>query len=121
MGGVRRSDVAIGAVLGAGGAIAQVLLAQERAAAGGSVAAWAAVTAIVAVAAVVAPATAVRWALAGGALAKTVDAGGQWTDIQPKTRRQIWTIALDPQAPRTIYVGTAGDGIFKTTTGGAVD
>ncbi len=60
--------MAIGAVLAVGGAIAQVLLAQERAAAGGSVAAWAAVTAIVAVAAVVAPATAVRWALAGGAL-----------------------------------------------------
>lgn len=68
MGGVRRSDVAIGAVLGAGGVIAQVLLAQERAAAGGSVAAWAVATAIVAVAAVVAPAAAVRWALAGGAL-----------------------------------------------------
>ncbi|MBP1690645.1 MAG: hypothetical protein H6Q34_1218, partial [Deltaproteobacteria bacterium] len=31
--------------------------------------------------------------------------------------RQIWTIAIDPKEPRTVYLGTGGDGLFKTTTG----
>jgi hypothetical protein len=44
------------------------------------------------------------------------DGGATWKTIKPETRHQIWAIALDPQQPRAVYVGTAGDGIFKTTT-----
>ena len=39
--------------------------------------------------------------------------------MHPGTRRQIWTIAVDPTRTDHVYVGTAGDGVFKTTTGGA--
>lgn len=45
------------------------------------------------------------------------DSGG-WTSIGPDTGI-IFTIAVDQSHPKTIYVGTLGAGIFKTTNSGA--
>jgi MYXO-CTERM domain-containing protein len=64
-----------------------------------------------------------------GGVWKTIDGGKSWTplmDLEPTLA--VGAIALDPAAPGTLYVGTgepapyigyAGQGIFKSTDGGA--
>ena len=66
----------------------------------------------------------------GGGLWKTVNAGTTWTPIfERQGTFSIGDIALDPQNPETIWVGTGeanprnsvsfGDGIYRSTDGGA--
>src|SRR5712692_9337422 len=44
----------------------------------------------------------------------------QWTSSGPTNEGGIVTaLAIDPQTPSTLYAGTANDGVFKSTTGGA--
>jgi len=41
----------------------------------------------------------------------------QWINIGPEGE-SVQTLAINPQAPDTLYAGTWGDGVFKTTNGG---
>ena len=51
--------------------------------------------------------------------AGTVSAGTDaWTSNGPEGGR-IYALALDPAAPTTLYAGTGGGGVFKSTNGGA--
>ncbi len=67
-----------------------------------------------------------------GGVWKTIDCGESWTPIFDEQQHlSIGNLALDPQNPETLYVGTGeanasatsgaffGDGIYKTTDGGA--
>src|SRR5262249_223515 len=45
---------------------------------------------------------------------------GQTAGGQPITGR-ISSVAVDPADPNTIYVGSAGGGVWKTTNGGATN
>ena len=67
-----------------------------------------------------------------GGVFKTIDSGESWTPIFDNAGSlSIGNLALDPQNPETIYVGTGeangsatsgaffGDGIYKSTNGGA--
>ena len=66
---------------------------------------------------------------AGGGVWKTENAGRTWTPIFDHGPPSIGAIAVAPSDPRTIYVGTgqvttrydiaAGEGVFKSTDGGA--
>jgi len=42
----------------------------------------------------------------------------RWTNIGPFTGG-VLAVAIDPSAPGTIYAGTHGAGVFKSTDGGA--
>ena len=66
----------------------------------------------------------------GGGLWKTTDHGQNWTSLfDEQTFLSIGTVVLDPSDPETVYVGTGdpnisgypfiGDGIWKSTDGGA--
>src|SRR5262250_3185752 len=41
-----------------------------------------------------------------------------WTSFGPEGGR-VYALALDPTTPTTLYAGTGGGGVFKSTTGGA--
>lgn len=70
---------------------------------------------------------------AGGGFWKSTDAGATWTCLSDSWKlQQAGSIAIDPKVPDTIYVATGdsffsgnwqtrflGDGIYKTTDGGA--
>jgi photosystem II stability/assembly factor-like uncharacterized protein len=43
---------------------------------------------------------------------------GTWTGLGPEGGR-ITALAIDPNSPGTIYAGTGGSGVFKTTNGGS--
>lgn len=42
----------------------------------------------------------------------------QWVSHGPGGA-DVYALAADPSAPKTIYAGTQSDGMFKTTTGGS--
>ncbi len=54
---------------------------------------------------------------AAGWVSKTSDGGGHWKPTKPGAKRAISTILVDPNRPDTVYIGTAGSGVFKSTTG----
>src|SRR5262250_2426732 len=41
-----------------------------------------------------------------------------WTSFGPEGGR-VYALALDPTTPTTLYAGTLGGGVFKSTTGGS--
>src|SRR5438093_7069568 len=43
---------------------------------------------------------------------------GQWTTIGPDGGTTL-ALAIDPLTPATLYAGSSGGGVFKTTNGGA--
>jgi photosystem II stability/assembly factor-like uncharacterized protein len=58
----------------------------------------------------------------GGALGvyKSTDGGGSWTAINNGLPYAIWSVALDPAAPTTLYAGEVFLGrVYKSTDGGA--
>src|SRR5438093_1065552 len=64
------------------------------------------------------------WAALGGiGVFKTVDGGANWNAINtglPGTPSSITakTLAINPAAPATLYLGTIAYGVFKSTNGG---
>ena len=61
----------------------------------------------------------VLWALALLACAERADAGANvWTSSGPNGGR-IWSVAVDPTSSQTLYAGTNGGGVFKSTDGAA--
>ena len=50
--------------------------------------------------------------------ATTTTANNVWTSIGPEGG-EILTLAIDPQTPSTLYAGTSGGGVFKSTNSGA--
>jgi len=58
-------------------------------------------------------------------ISKTVDGGATWSQIvNGLTNMFVFSLAIDPSAPETVYAGTGGNVvpgvIFKTTDGGAI-
>ncbi len=55
----------------------------------------------------------------GGVLERT-DGGATWTAANNglTSGRDVRTLVIDPSAPATLYAGTFGTGVFKTTDGG---
>jgi photosystem II stability/assembly factor-like uncharacterized protein len=52
---------------------------------------------------------------------KSTDAAGSWSPL-PSPRPAppfAFVVAIDPQTPSTLYVGTNGDDLFKSTNGGS--
>jgi photosystem II stability/assembly factor-like uncharacterized protein len=59
------------------------------------------------------------YAITNGALFKSGDGGASWAVKSGRPQeRQFVSLALDPQTPNTIYAGTAGGGVFKSTDAG---
>ena len=57
-------------------------------------------------------------ALLSTSQASTVSAGpNAWTSIGPEGG-SILSLAIDPATPTTLYAGTEGGGVFKSTNGG---
>jgi len=61
----------------------------------------------------------------GSGVFKSTDGGASWTAVNsglPTIYLTVNTLVVDPQNPRTVYAGVAGDsaqaGVFKTTDGG---
>ena len=49
----------------------------------------------------------------------TADAGATWTSSRSgHDRFSTYSVAIDPNAPQTIYAGTYGGGLLVSTTGG---
>ena len=44
--------------------------------------------------------------------------GGSWSDLKAPAH-DVWSLAVDPSSPATIYVGTYSGLIFRTTDGGS--
>src|SRR2546428_2167842 len=56
-----------------------------------------------------------------GGVFKSTDGGESWravTDLAASPHALIGPLAIDPQTPATLYVGTRADGVFKSTDGG---
>jgi photosystem II stability/assembly factor-like uncharacterized protein len=49
---------------------------------------------------------------------KVVGAGYQWVHLKNGLLYNPYSLAIDPTNTTTMYVGTYGDGIFKSTNGG---
>lgn len=55
-----------------------------------------------------------------GAIFKSTSGGGAWVAVRsgvPESAGDIYSLAIDPQAPDTVYAGTV-QGVYKTTDGG---
>lgn len=67
------------------------------------------------------PAT--MYVTAGAGVFKSIDSGATWVTQNnfgiPGTP-QVRALAIDPSTPLTIYAGTTGNGLFKSTNGGGV-
>jgi photosystem II stability/assembly factor-like uncharacterized protein len=51
---------------------------------------------------------------------RSTDGGSTWTRLDfPHADRQVWAIAVHPEDPRTLYVGTSPLGVFISRDGGA--
>jgi photosystem II stability/assembly factor-like uncharacterized protein len=59
-------------------------------------------------------------AYSGRSLFKSTNSGADWTAINNGVPGSawVWSLAIDPEAPSTLYAGTNNNGIFKTTDGG---
>src|SRR3989442_1489791 len=63
----------------------------------------------------------------GGGVFKSTDGGGGWTAANTglcncgpdPDYSYVPALAIDPQTPTTLYAGTSGSGVFKSTDGGA--
>ena len=56
-----------------------------------------------------------------GGVFKSTDGGESWravTDLAASPHALIGPLAIDPQTPATLYVGTRADGVFRSTDGG---
>ena len=45
-----------------------------------------------------------------------MDGGGSWSDLS-LSDTDVRALAIDPATPATLYAGTNGDGVFKSTDG----
>ncbi len=51
---------------------------------------------------------------------KTINGGASWTAVNNGlTDTSVYSLALDPTSPSTLYAGVSGAGVYKTTDGGA--
>jgi hypothetical protein len=53
----------------------------------------------------------------GGGLWKSIDGGASWRNLFPTSPTNVYTLAIDPQSPSTIYAGTES-GLARSTDGG---
>ena len=50
---------------------------------------------------------------------KSTDGGARWTVANSGLAGiDVFSLAIDPSSPATLYAGTLGRGVFKTTNGG---
>jgi len=49
---------------------------------------------------------------------KSFNGGGSW-NLTGESAADVWSLAIDPQNPQTLYAGTDFDGVLKSTNGGA--
>jgi photosystem II stability/assembly factor-like uncharacterized protein len=63
----------------------------------------------------------VVWAAGHEVLAKSTDDGTTWQDVRPDglPGLDVHGFAVDPRDPRTLYAAIAGQGLFRSTDGGA--
>jgi ligand-binding sensor domain-containing protein len=54
----------------------------------------------------------------GCTISKITDGGSSWTDITQIERKEVFSLASDPQTPATLYAGTSG-GVYKSINSGA--
>src|SRR5262245_46137017 len=63
----------------------------------------------------------------GGGVFRSSNGGGNWTavssgltysDPENPLSRDVEALAIDPQTPSTLYAGTFGGGVFKSSNGG---
>jgi hypothetical protein len=60
------------------------------------------------------------YSVVGGGVFKSVDGGGSWNPASTGlTSANVYTLAIDPATPATLYAGT-NDGVFKSTNGGGI-
>jgi uncharacterized protein (TIGR03437 family) len=53
-------------------------------------------------------------------LTRTVNGGGSWTPaLTGLSATALWSLAIDPKTPTTLYAGTYYGGVFKSTDGGS--
>lgn len=64
---------------------------------------------------------AVVWAAGHEVLAKSTDGGVTWQDVSPDglPGLDVHGFAVDPRDPKTLYAAIAGQGLFRSTDGGA--
>jgi photosystem II stability/assembly factor-like uncharacterized protein len=62
--------------------------------------------------------TNVVYAATDSGVYKSINNGSSWDLFNSGlTTTLVWTLAIDPKTPATLYAGTYGGGVFKTTTG----
>lgn len=49
---------------------------------------------------------------------KTTNGGGEWNPVG-LAQDQIYTVEIDPKNPNTVYAGTSGDGLYRSTNAGS--
>src|SRR5205085_1407556 len=54
----------------------------------------------------------------GGAVIKSIDGGLTWTDSRGIQGASVWSLAVDPASPLTVYAATDGAGLMKSADGG---
>lgn len=66
------------------------------------------------------PSAETMWAAGHLVLAKSVDAGSTWKDVEPNglPSLDVHGFAVDPRDPDTLYAAIAGKGLFRSTDGG---
>ena len=53
-------------------------------------------------------------------LCLTTSSLAAWTATKGPYGGYIWSFAINPSSPETIYVGTDGGGVFESTNGGTI-
>jgi len=63
----------------------------------------------------------VVWAAGHEVLARSTDGGETWQDVRPDglPGLDVHGFAVDPRDPKTLYAAIAGQGLFRSTDGGA--
>jgi photosystem II stability/assembly factor-like uncharacterized protein len=67
------------------------------------------------------PTNAVIWTAGHNVLARSNDGGATWSDVRPAglPTLDVHGFAVDPKHPRTLYAAIAGQGLYRSTDGGA--
>ena len=61
----------------------------------------------------------VIYAATSSGVFKTTDGGASWTPANTGLSGiHVFSLAIDPRTPTTVYAGTFGNKVFKTTDGG---
>lgn len=61
------------------------------------------------------------WAAGHDVLARSSDGGATWTDVRPAglPGLDVHGFAVDPRSPRVVYAAIAGQGLYRSSDGGA--